>query len=180
MLIIPKISRLSRSTNGSNKKRWKKDNSVQITFATFSDLSPLSLSRSRFLSPSPLSSSFPSPFQLLFIPRLLVARLPSLSVLQPVLVRQSSLTKRGREGEREREFETEASRLWGVRVNHRWKSPTLLSQWITPTEDPAVAHTAFQGVREGIIGDLRRSNHSRSRAIFFPIESTRVCVCIDR
>lgn len=103
MLIIPKISRLSRSTNGSNKKRWKKDNSVQITFATFSDLSPLSLSRSRFLSPSPLSSSFPSPFQLLFIPRLLVARLPSLSVLQPVLVRQSSLTKRGREGGRARE-----------------------------------------------------------------------------
>lgn len=101
MLIIPKISRLSRSTNGSNKKRWKKDNSVQITFATFSDLSPLSFSLPISFSLPPLlflSISFPTPFH-----PSASSSTPSVPFRSPTSSRKTKFIDEEREGGRARE-----------------------------------------------------------------------------
>lgn len=161
MLIIPKISRLSRSTNGSNKKHPEKRqlgaNNLCYVLRPF----PPHLFRSRFLLPSLSISTV----QLLFIPH------PSDSSTRPfpnqLLVRQSSLTKRGREG----------IWNWGKPLMRRsCKSPVkvteLLSQWIT-------VGSRASGL-EAIIGDLGRSNHSPSRAILFSSKCTCMCRQIDR
>lgn len=141
MLIIPKISRLSRSTNGSNKKHWKKDNSVQITFATFSDLSP-SL------------SSFSISIQLLFIP---VSDSPL--VFRPFPSNQSRKAKFIHDEERNRERERGRKGIWNwgkPLMRRSCKSPVkvteLLSQWISPTERIRRPRTRFQRGLEGIIG----------------------------
>lgn len=136
MLIIPKISRLSRSANCSNKKHRKRQ--LGANNLCYVPLLPLPL---LFVSPVLLPSS-PPPFSVfLFLSFFLYRSDRVMSFVQdfrlslfcpivefPLRHYWGLSLSRSRNArlidERRTEFETEASRLWSFRVNHRWKSPS--------------------------------------------------------